>query len=112
MGAWLFKMAYSEQDSAACPFSQDCNFIITDENAHQFNSHVYKVHKNDPLSKAESRELIRKLDKFVEENHRKTFWDTIIVGIAKGKMEEVEGRFEFFNETLFSLKFSLCIDSF
>ena len=108
MGAWLFKIAYPEQDSAACPFGRSCNFIITNENAHRFTRHVYKAHK-DPLSKADSRKLIRKLDKFVEENHRKTFWNTIIFGIHEVMimMENLEGRFEFLNETQFSLKFSV-----
>ena len=97
MGAWLFKIAYPEQDSATCPFGRSCNFIITSENAHRFTSHILAAH-NCPLSNAEKYQLSRKLRKFIRDNRKKTFFDTLMFGVLKLEEAEIEGRFEIFNE--------------
>ena len=106
MGAWLFKIAYPEQDSAHCPFGQDCNFIITSENTHLFHDHMCMAHNGPYLMKpsnTEMHELMCKLDKFIRENRKKPFFKSFISEVYK-VVEELEGRFEFFNETQFSLK--------
>ena len=90
MGAWLFKIADPEQDSAPCPFGEDCNFIITGENTHLLHDHMYMAH-NGPLSNAEMQGY--KLHKFVRENRKKTFFNSFVSECYK-VLEELEGRFK------------------